>query len=65
MAIKIFKTNDSKVSKDIGNSKTNEIAKNLFESKKLKNTKIENQIYIWALSQPIFPIVKAKKIINQ
>lgn len=47
-------------------SKTNKIAKNLWKSKNLKNTKskIPMCIYIGAIEEPIFLIYKARDIIN-
>ena len=46
MILKAFKANNNKIIKDINSNKANEIIKNLFKFKKLKNKKFKNLTYI-------------------
>ena len=60
MALKIFKIKDNKIIRV--SKRVDKIFKNLFRSKKLKNKKFGNPIYIKAAKKSIFLNLNAKKV---
>ena len=67
MALKIFWVNNNKIVKSVSSSKANEIIRNLFKFKKLKNNKFKNLIYILnikVIEKPSFLTFNTKKNFN-
>lgn len=64
LILKTFKTNDIKIIKSINIKKADKIVKNLFKSKKLKNKKFKNLMYIKIIRKSIFLNPNAKKTFN-
>lgn len=64
MALQTFKIDSNKVVEDNKSRKTDKIFKNLYKSKKFKNTKSKTQICIKAIKKFIFLIFNIKKAFN-